>query len=148
MSSRAEQKDLPKGYTIIESTHAILGTGTDKKVAIRGGDHPKMRLLVSDVNTLYNDGEGFSEDWSFVLVNTACTSGVVTVGKRDGTVAGRTGAMNLANEIHPLAAIAPSATQNVSQTFEADEDVIIEPSTVLGAAAGAVIAVLKFKVVD
>ena len=142
--SKIEQDEIVDGYTYVETTCALLGTGTLKKVAIKGGNHPKMRLLVADISTLLNEGEGFSEDWSFVTVLAAATSGAVQVSHKDGVVAGRTGALNLANEISPFAPVATSD----ETIFEANEDVIIEPSTTLGGATGAVLAVLKFEVVN
>ena len=146
--SRLEQNELQKGYTYIETICAIMGQDTLNKVVIKGGKHPRMRLLVSDVNTALNTGEGFSEDWSYVVALAACTSGVIDVRKRDGTIAGRTGAINAISEISPFVAIAPSATQNVSQVFEADEDVMIEPGTTLGAAGASALAILKFEVLE
>lgn len=139
---KVEQDDLPKGYTVIESVHAILGTGTERKVAIRGGTHPRMRLKVKDDDTVMNDGEGLTGDFSFAYVVAAATSGAITVSHKDGVVAGETVAtINTANNIYPIA----YATTDDEAIFEADEDVIIAPSTVLGAASAAVIVVLKFE---
>ena len=145
MGTLIDQNELPAGYTIIESTHAILGTGTVRKVAIKGGKHPKMRLLVADVNTKFNDGEGLSADWSFVLMTAKTTAGqIITVSHKDGIVAGASAAEALVNEIYPIAIVA-STDESI---FEADEDVIIAPSTVAGSAADAAIVVLKFEVVN
>ena len=144
MAMSIDQNELQPGYTIIESKHAILGTGTERKVAIRGGTHPKMRLLIADVSTLYNTGEGLSEDWSFATTLAAATSGVLEVSHKDGILAARTAAINAVNEIYPFAPVT-GADETI---FEANEDVMIVPSTVLGGATGAVLAVLKFAVVN
>ena len=142
---KVEQTDLQPGYTVIESVHAILGTGTDRVVAIRGGTHPKMRLKVKDEDTVMNDGEGLTGDYSFVLVNVAAVSGAITISHKDGVVAGETVAtVNTADNIYP---IAPAATTD-EPIFEADEDVIIAPSTVLGAATASLLVVLKFEPVN
>ena len=142
---KVEQEDLQPGYTLIESVHAILGTGTARVVAIRGGTHPKMRLLVADDDTVMNDGEGLTGQISFVLVNIAAVSGAITVSHKDGVVAGETVAtVNTIDNIYPIA-IAATSDETI---FEADEDVIIAPSTVLGAATASLLVVLKFEVVN
>ena len=136
---------MQPGYTAIESVHAILGTGTARVVAMRGGTHPKMRLKVKDDDTLMNDGEGLTGDYSFVLVNIAATSGCITVSHKDGVVAGETVAtINVIDTIYPIA-IAATSDETI---FEADEDVMIAPSTVLGAATASLLVVLKFEAVD
>lgn len=142
---RVEQSDLPVGYTIIESIHAILGTGTARVVAIRGGDHPKMRLLVKNANTEMVSGSGLSGAYSFALSRVSTTGGeIFTVSHKDGSVAGQTAAETEVNEIYPFA---PAATTD-EPTFEADEDVILTPSTACGNAADAALVVLKFEVVN
>ena len=142
---KVEQEDLQKGYTVIESIHAILGVGTARVVAMRGGTHPKMRLKVKDEDTLMDSGDGLSGDYSFVLVNVAAVSGAITVSHKDGVVAGETVAtVNTADCVYPIA-IAATTDETI---FEADEDVMIAPSTVLGAATASLLVVLKFEVVD
>ena len=143
--SLVEQEDLDKGYTYIEVTCALMGVDTLNKVVLKGGKHPKMRLLVNDNSTALNTGEGFSEDWSFVIALAACTSGAIDVRHRSGVIAGRTGSINAISEISPFA---PQAAATDEPVFEADEDVLIEPSTTLGAAGGSLLAVLKFEVVN
>ena len=145
MGTVLDQDELQPGYTIIESTHAILGTGTERKVAIKGGKHPKMRLLVADADTVMNDGEGLTGGYSFVIALAAAVSGAITVSHKDSVVAGETVAtINTLSNIYP---IAPAATTD-EPIFEADEDVMIAPSTVLGAATASVLVVLKFEVVN
>ena len=139
---KVEQNDLPKGYTVLESVHAILGTGTDRKVAIRGGTHPRMRLKVKDEDTVMNDGEGLTGDFSFVYVNVVAVSGAITVSHKDGVVAGETVAtINTARNIYPIA----YNDADDEPIFEANEDVMIAPSTVLGAATASLLVVLKFE---
>ena len=145
MGSITEQDKLPQGYTIIESTHAILGTGTTRVVAVAKNTHPKMRLLVQDANTEMNDGEGLTGQYSYVLSRVSTTGGgIYTVTHKDLAVAGETTAETELNEIYPFA---PKATTDTS-TFEADEDVCLAPSTANGHAADAVLVVLKFEVVN
>lgn len=147
--SLVEQSDLEPGYTLIESTHYILGKGTTRNVAIRGGTHPKMELLVAAVNTELLDGDHFSGDFSFALSRLSTTgTGVFCVTHRDGTIAGQTAAETDINEIFPFAAIAGSAIQKVGAVFEADEDVLLAASTENGNAADSVLVILKFKVVN
>lgn len=142
---KVEQADLQKGYTIIESVHAILGQGTTRVVAIKGGTHPKMRLKVADENTEMNDGEGLTGDYSFVMSLVSTTGGgIYDVSHKDGVIAGRTAVETEANELYPFA---PVATTDET-IFEADEDVILAPSTQNGHAADSILAVLKFEVVN
>lgn len=136
---------MQKGYTLIQSTHAILGTGTDRITVIKGGSHPKMRLLVKDNSTVMNDGEGLTGEYSFSLHTAHNTSAaVLDVVHKDGSVAGRSVTSTAVNELNPFA---PVATTD-EPIFEADEDVCLVPSTVAGNAADASLVVLKFEVVN
>lgn len=142
---KVEQADLMPGYAIIESMHAIMGTGTTRVVAIKGGTHPKMRLKVKDVDTLMDSGDGLTGDHSFVMSLVSTTGGgIYDVTHKDGVIAGRTVAET---EVNTLLPFAPVATSDET-IFEADEDVIISPSTANGNVADSVLVVLKFEVVN
>ncbi len=140
-----KQEELQKGYTRIESIHAILGVGTTKIVAIQGRTHPKMRLVVKDDGTKMQDGAGLTGDYSFALCRAFTTGGgIFQVTHKDGVVAGITDAVAAANELYPFA---PAAASDET-IFEANEDIILEPQTVQGSAADSALVVLKFEVVN
>ena len=56
--SLIEQSDLEKGYTIIESVHYVIGVSAGPSVVIRGGTHPKMRILTSLEDTALASSAG------------------------------------------------------------------------------------------
>lgn len=149
MGSTVDQDELPAGYTVIESTHVILGVGTVKTIAMKGGTHPKMRLLMKDINTVYAAGDGPTGAYSFAYPIIDTTGGAVfEVLHKDLRLAGQTVAQVTLHCACPFAPVAKSATLDVDPVFEANEDVILQPSTANGSAADTAIIVLKFEVVN
>ena len=143
MVTLVEQYEIFAGYGFIESVTALLGVGTLKKVIIRGGHHPKMRLKVAPAATLLASGAGPSDEYSFSVSIVHSTSGAVfDVVHSDGVIAARAASTTSAGAIAPFAY---SASTN-EPVFEAWEDVCIMPQTASGNAAAANLAVLKFEV--
>ena len=145
MSSNIDLDELPAGYTHIESVHACLGIGTLKKVVIKGGRHPKMRLIISPSAALLATAQGPTEEASFsqsIVHNTS--GGVFDVVHSNGLIAGRAASTTSAGAIAPFAAVATSD----EPVFEASEDVCLQQSTAAGNAAAANMVVLKFEVVE
>ena len=142
MGTLIDQEDLVQGYTYIESAHACLGIGTLKKVVIRAGHHPKMRLMVSTSAALLATAQGPTEEASFSISIVHSTSGgVFDVVHSNGFIAGRSASTTSAGAIAPFAATATTD----DPVFEANEDVCLQQSTAAGNAAAANLVVLKFE---
>ena len=145
MATLIDQDELIAGYTHIETVAAILGVGTLQKTVIKGGHHPKMRLLISDSAALLATAQGPTEEASFSVSIVHNTSGAVfDVLHKDGTIAGRAASTTSAGAIAPFAAVATTD----ETIFEANEDVVLQSSTAAGNAAAGNLAVLKFEVVN
>lgn len=145
MSSKVEVSEIETGYTHIESVNYILGIGTLKKVVIKGGHHPKMRLLTAEASTALITATGPSEEASFAVpVAWTATGHQLECIHKNGVVAGETIAAAAANNITPF--IMSNSTYTDADVFEASEDVILQAATA-GNAATATLIVLKFEVV-
>ena len=145
MGSKAEQDDLFEGYTHIESVSHILGIGTLKKVVIKGGHHPKMRLLTAEASTLLITATGPTAEASFAACLTFGTPGhQLECIHKNGVVAGETIA---ATALGATPFIMSDSTYIDADIFEADEDVILQAATASGA-TNVSLVVLKFEVVN
>lgn len=141
--SLVEQSDLEAGYTYIETTIMLAGTSPDKVVAIRGGKHPKMRLLLKESSALLAINAGPSGPYSYVYATAFTTDGcILEVSHMDGDIAGVSIESTAAGDIQPV--IESTAGADV---FDADEDVLVRSSTAMNTASIALI-VLKFEVVN
>ena len=142
--SEVEQEDLFVGYTKIESVHVINGAHATSFVAIRGGDHPKMELLVATETSGEVDSVPDGKSFVALLVDGGGVgSPVIDVQHVSGDVAGTAAAT--VNAIKSEAFYAKASSD--IPIFEADEDVVMHPTTA-GAAGSIALVVLKFKVVD
>lgn len=150
--STVEQSDLEDGYTLIESVHALLGVGANPVVAIRGGTHPKMRLLVSGDDTALGVGatDAPSGAVSFALALVANVAGAeITVEHANGMDAATTLGNDAISTVYPFKATAKSAiVDNDALIFEANEDVMLIASVAAGGADDSTLVVLKFEVVN
>ena len=145
MSSNIDLDELPAGHTHIESVSYILGIGTLKKVVIKGGKHPRMRLLTAEASTALITATGPSEEASFAVpVAWTATGHQLECIHKNGVIAGETIAAAAANNITPF--IMSNSTYEDADIFEASEDVILQAATA-GNAATATLIVLKFEVV-
>ena len=140
-----EQSDLENGYTYFETVVVWSGSSVAKTVVLRGGKHPKCRLLLKDESTLIAANAGPSGDFSYLTpVVYSTKTPVLAVIHRDGGIAAVNITATAAGDICPL--IESEANEDV---FEADEDVVIY-ATAAGQAGATSIAlvVLKFEVVN
>lgn len=145
MGSKVEVSDIEPGYTHIESVSHILGIGTLKKVVIKGGHHPKMRLLTAEASTLLITATGPTTEASFAACLTFGTPGhQLECIHKNGVVAGETIA---ATALGATPFIMSDSTYIDADIFEADEDVILQAATASGA-TNVSLVVLKFEVVN
>ena len=141
--SKIEQSELFKGYGYIEVTGAILGKSVLEKILIKGGMHPRMRLLTGLLATALDKDTGPSEDASFAWSAIAGTGAHVSILHRDGRVAAVAGGLDAIHTIVPFIA----GTANVGdEIFEADEDVVYAATVAAGADADAGLVIAKFEV--
>ena len=144
MSSNIDLDELPAGHTHIESISHILGIGTLKKVVIKGGHHPKMRLLTAEASTMLVTATGPTAEASFAACLTFGTPGhQLECIHKNGVVAGETIA---ATAVGATPFIMSNSTFEDADIFEADEDVILQAATASGA-TNVSLVVLKFEVV-
>ena len=140
-----EQEDLQPGYTVIESTHVLLGTSVEKVLVMKANNHPRMRLLVHGDEVSVADGDPIT-NFSFVLPIVDTTGNLVLdVVHVTGVVAGRSGAQVTIGVPEPISLLAAATDEPI---FEADEDIYLLPSTANGNAADVALIVLKFEVVN
>lgn len=136
---------MQPGYTVIESTHALIGVSPDRVLVMKANNHPRMRLLVHTDEVSIADGDPIT-NFSFMLGLVDTTGNlIVDVVHATGVIAGRSGAQVTAFTPEPIAIQAAATDEPI---FEADEDVFLLPSTVAGNAADVALIVLKFEVVN
>ena len=137
--SEVEQEDLFRGYGFFETTIILDGTGAEKRTVIRGGKHPKMRMLLKEESTLIPANSSPTGDYSYTYALAFTTkNAILEVSHLDGDVAGVTIVATAEGDVCPF--IESTAGADV---FEADEDVIIRASTASNAASVDLV-VLKF----
>lgn len=142
--SEVEQSDMFKGYGYVEVLGYIIGKSTLRKTLIRGGMHPRMKLLTSKQNTGLDKDTGPTEDASFVKAEVTGGAGAhITIEHNDGRDAGVALGADAVTSVYPFAV---GSTNIGDDIFEADEDVIYYASAAAGADTDAALVVAKFEV--
>ena len=142
--SKVEQSDMFKGYGYVEAIGHILGKSVVRKALIKGGMHPRMRLLTALSGTALDKDTGPSEEASYAVASVSGGGGAhITIEHVDGRDAGVCEGLDAVSKMNPFIAGATNVDDDI---FEADEDVVYFASAAAGADADAAMIVAKFEV--